>query len=65
MRSRTENMAIKQYLKARFNHLDRKGQRGIKSKIRKQFNDASQDKRDKFVDDVRELLQKNNIVTVF
>jgi hypothetical protein len=63
--SRTENMAVKQYMKARYGHKKRAEFLKIRQKMRKQLKEADPERRDKFVDDVRTLLTKSNVVVNF
>lgn len=61
MRSQV-NMAAKQYLKARFGHKPPAEFKDIKAKLWGQLQEASEDRQDKFVDDIRSLLLRSNVV---
>ncbi len=62
---RKVNMACKQYLKARYGHKPRKELMDIKRKIKRQLRAATEDRQDQFVEDVRNLLTRSNVVVVF
>ena len=62
---RQVNMAQKVYLSIRYGHRDRSEYNHIKKKMKKQLREATEERQDKFVQDVRDLLIRSHMPVTF